>query len=419
MMAGSFITSYTNLYVEPLYTNSYGVSSNVINNVFSSTYANTQANLDALAGTVLGRGIDDFANKNYDRAIISFKSAAALSPFSENSAKAYDYIGQSYVKLGNNNAAIKTYKEAIRIYPTNDTFHKALGDIYLKEELPDEALEEYEAAVYLNPDDAESQYSLGQSYITAGNLDKARRAFNAVVKISPADAAGYYGLGQVARAEGDLSEAVNQLTKSIRFNKNFELAHVELGYTYADMGEMQKANDELTILEDHGSDKTTALTNYITQSTQPKIIGALGADGFNTNLGIKTKVSTLSSCLTEPDKSKLFSMQIAFSKDMDQASIINPYNWKISRATIRDNGGVYNNGLTPPATEAFVLPKPAYVTYNTETNKATVYFRISQNSTANATIDPRHIVFKFYGVDTYGKAMDTSADEYSGFSKIA
>jgi len=39
-------------------------------------------------------------------------------------------------------------------------------------------------------------------------------------------------------------------------------------------------------------------------------------------------------------------MNIAFSKDMDVASVTNPYNWKISRATIRDNGGVYNYGLT-------------------------------------------------------------------------
>ena len=52
-------------------------------------------------------------------------------------------------------------------------------------------------------------------------------------------------------------------------------------------------------------------------------------------------------------------------------------------------------------------------------NTATVQFRISQNAEANATIDPAHIVFKFYGMDAYGKAMDQSADEYSGFSKIA
>lgn len=396
----------------------YGISSEVISTLFSST-ANTQANLDALAGNILGQGIDYYQSGNYDLAISAFKRSAALSPFSDNSAKAYDYIGQSYIKLGNNDAAIKNYKEAIHIYPQRDEFHKALADIYLKEKMHEEALAEFETTVKINPSDAESRYSLGQSYITAGKLDKAGKQFNEVVRITPGNPSGYYGLGQVARAEGDLSEAVNQLTKAIRKDKNFELAYVELGCTYADQGKLDKANEQLSILENEGSNYATKLENYIIQSTQPRIIATLSTNGFDTNLGAKTSVSTLSSQLTEPNKSKLFSMQIAFSKNMDQASVINPYNWTISRATIQNNGGVYNNGLTPSAKEAFILPKPAYVTYNTETKNATIYFRVSQNASANATIDPRHIVFKFSGIDIYGKTMDTSADEYSGFSSIA
>lgn len=418
-MAECFITSYTNQYIEPLYTNSYGVSSAFIDNVFNSTYAYTQANLDSLAGTILGKGIDYFQDKNYTQAITAFKSAAALSPSSNNAAAAYDYIGQAYIKLENYDAAIKTYKEAIRLFPTDDSFHKALGDTYLKEEMPDKALKEYQAAVSLNPDDAETRYSLGQSYISAGDLGKAKVQFNQVVRITPKSAAGYYGLGQVARASGDLSNAIIQLTKAIHVDKDFELAYVELGYTYADQGEMQKANDQLRVLEDNNSDKATALLNYITQVTQPKIIGALSPNGFRSTLGPGTKISTLSSKLTNANQSKLFSMKIAFSKDMDQASIINPYNWTISRAAIQNNGGIYNNGLPISSKEAVILPSPASVIYDSKTNTATVNFWIRQNTTANATIDPSHVVFKFYGIDAYGKAMDTSADEYSGFSKIA
>jgi tetratricopeptide (TPR) repeat protein len=395
------------------------IASDTINYLFASASANTQAKMDSLAATFLSQGIDFFQNKNYEKAVDRFKQAAALSPSSDNSATAYNYLGLAYINLDATEKAIKTYKEAIRLYPADETFHTALGDIYLQEKMYEEALEQYEAAVNLNSNDAEARYSLGQSYITAGKLDKAGKQFKEVVRISPANPSGYYGLGQVARAEGDLSEAVNQLTKAIRKDKNFELAYVELGCAYADQGKLDKANEQLSVLENEGSNYAAKLENYIIQSTQPRIIATLSTDGFNTNLGAKTRVSTLDSQLTEPNKSKLFSMQIAFSKDMDKASIINPYNWKISRTTIRDNGGVYNNGLTPSAKEAFILPKPAYITYNTETNKATVYFQISQNSTADATIDPKHIVFKFYGIDTYGKAMDTSADEYSGFSKIA
>ncbi|MHB9099297.1 MAG: tetratricopeptide repeat protein, partial [Syntrophales bacterium] len=151
----------------------------------------------------------------------------------------------------------------------------------------------------------------------------------------------------------------------------------------------------------------------------PRLLAVNSTDGFNTALGRATNVSALNSSLATPGSSKLFSMSFAFSKDMDQASIMNPYNWLISRASIRESGGVYNGGLTPPKTEAAILPSPVAVAYNTATNTATIQFRISQNAQANATIDPAHIVFKFHGLDAYGKAMDQSADQYSGFSKIA
>ena len=395
------------------------ITSDTISYLFASASAKTQAKLDSLAATVLGQGIDFFQNKEYEKAAKCFKQAAALSPSSDNSASAYNYLGLAYINLEDTDKAINTYKEAIRLYPADETFHRALGDIYLQEKMHEEALEQYEAAVNLNSNDAEARYSLGQSYITAGKLDKAGKQFKEVVRISPANASGYYGLGQVARAEGDLNEAVNQLTKAIRKDKNFELAYIELGYAYADQGKIDKANEQLSVLENESSDYAAKLGNYIFQSTQPRMMAAISTNGFNTSLGPKTSVSYLSSRLADANKSKLFSINISFSKEMDTSSIINPYNWKISRATIEDNGGIYNYGITPSAREAFILPSPAYVSYNTETNTATVHFRVSQNASADATIDPRHIVFKFSGIDIYGKTMDTSADEYSGFSSIA
>jgi tetratricopeptide (TPR) repeat protein len=417
-MADCFITSYVNQYTVQLYTDSTGVSADDINDVFSSTYAYNQDNLDYLAGTILGQGIDYFTNKNYDQAIKSFKSAAALSPFSDNSSKAYDYMGQAYVKLENYDAAIKTYEEASGLYPTDDTFPKALGDIYMKEGSTEEAIKQYMAAANIDPSSADNRYSLGQSYLKAGELDKAKEQFNRVVGITPGSAAGYYGLGQVARSSGDMTNAVTQLKKAISVNHNFELAYVELGYTYADQGDFTNANEELAVLNQKGSSYETTLSNYITEVTKPQITYASSSD-FNTSLGAKTKVSALDSTLSTAGNSKLFSMSFTFSKVMDEASIINPYSWKISRATLRDNGGIYNSGLPVPATEASISNIPSYISYNSGTETATIHFRVYQNANADATIDPKDIVFKFSGVDAYGEDMDTSADEYSGFSNIA
>jgi hypothetical protein len=50
---------------------------------------------------------------------------------------------------------------------------------------------------------------------------------------------------------------------------------------------------------------------------------------------------------------------------------------------------------------------------------ATVSFKIQQNSTADGTIDPSHLEFKFSGKDTYGNTMDTDFDQFIGFSGVA
>ena len=46
---------------------------------------------------------------------------------------------------------------------------------------------------------------------------------------------------------------------------------------------------------------------------------------------------------------------------------------------------------------------------------ATVFFSVNQNSTADGTIDPEHIVFSFSGIDADGNEMDEDYDQYMGF----
>ena len=47
-----------------------------------------------------------------------------------------------------------------------------------------------------------------------------------------------------------------------------------------------------------------------------------------------------------------------------------------------------------------------------------VAFSLTQNDTADGTIDPSHIAFKFKGEDKFGNRMDPNADEFTGFSRV-
>ena len=296
-------------------------SAYTIDLLFSSTTTKSQAQLDSLANNALGQGINYYQNGDYENAISSFKRSAGLAPFSDNSAKAYDYTAKAYLALDNVDEAIKTYEEAIRIYTVRDEFHLALGDIYTKLDEHEAALAEYKLAVKLNKNSAQNRYSLGQSYLDAGQFSEAREQLQAAVKMSSNSAFGYYGLGQAARATGDYQDAIIQLEKAISIDRDFEQSYLELGYTYADIGNVQKATEQVSILSAKRSSSATTLQNYMAQVAKPQIMVALGLDGFNNHLGAKTKVATMDADLTDPNSTKIYSMNFVFSKDMDISSI--------------------------------------------------------------------------------------------------
>jgi TolA-binding protein len=107
------------------------ISAETVNTLFNAI-PTSQAQYDSLSNSALTRGIDLYTNNDYAGAAKEFRRAIGLSPFSDNATKACDYMAQAYLKDDNTDAAIKTYKEAIRAYPTRDTFWISLGDIYYK-----------------------------------------------------------------------------------------------------------------------------------------------------------------------------------------------------------------------------------------------------------------------------------------------
>jgi hypothetical protein len=106
-------------------------------------------------------------------------------------------------------------------------------------------------------------------------------------------------------------------------------------------------------------------------------------------------------------------VKFVFDSDMDPSSVKNITNWSISKAA-GGEAGIYNNGLySPKNISAPAIPKQA--SYDPLTREATLVFTLTQNSTADGTIDASHLVFKFTGTDKNGKSMDPLADQFDGF----
>jgi tetratricopeptide (TPR) repeat protein len=392
------------------------VNSVAAENIFIST-ASQQSQLDELANRALSNGIDLYMKKDYEGAAKEFQRSIGLAPQSQYSVDASNYMANAYLQLNQTEKAIKAYKTSISLNPYRDDTHIILGNLYFSENRYREAENEYKQAVRLNPT-ANNYYALGQVYLELGQYNDAENQFNTVKRLAPDSPNGNFGLGLAYSRQGDFEEAIRQFKESIGIENELYDAYAEMGYAYADSGQMDKAQEQVDYLEKERPDLAGMLSLYMNKVDPPKFMFAYSTD-FMYLKSVKTQISALDSYLANANTSKTFTMKFSFSKEMDRDSVEDRFNWKIGRASGNGPGQAYNFGLPVPSTEISIPPYPDYIYYDSEASTATVYFTIHQNASADGTIDPSHIEFKFNGEDRYGYPMDPKRDQFSGFSKVA
>jgi len=386
-------------------------------NLFVNSFQQ-QYQLESLSNQALSNGIDLYSRKSYEEAVTEFQRAINLNPNSDYAIDATKYLAQSYLKLEKTDKAIEAYQNTLKRHQSAESLYIELGNILFSEDRFKEAVDAYQSAVKINPSST-NQYSLGQGQLKAGNYSLAQEAFNEVIRLEPQSAYGYHGLGQAYVQQGYYKSAIKQFETAISKQYDYYDAYLNLGYTYADMGDIENAKELVDYLEGKDDRLSALLSAYINKVEPPKMILAWGSSTFRYSKTFKTSVAVLDSYLENADTSKSMNIKILFSKEMDQASIENRLNWSISRALGPGPVQSYNFGEEIPETEVEIDPIPDSVLYDSDEKTATVSFTLRQNSTADGTIDPSHIVFKFTGKDAEGNDMDSDYDEFSGFSGVA
>jgi tetratricopeptide (TPR) repeat protein len=374
-----------------------------------TTLASQSSQQMALANSALSSGLGFYQKKDYTRAAQEIQRAISLDP---TNTQALNYLGNTLVQQKKTGDAIKIYKTSLAMDPTQDAVHSSLANIYLGKKQYNDAEKEFKAAIKLNPTDTVAPYMLGQMYQQNGRYADAEKQFKQVIRMAPHDGNPLYALGATYNKEGKYAEAVQQLTQAVKLKPKMAAAHLELGTAYGALGDTNNAQREVDILTKLDPTQGALLQAVI---AKPKMVTAGGGltDNFTSSLGMNTPLWTLDVSMLQPNTSKEFSLTFAFDSKMDPASVQDPSNWTMSKAS----GGVagyYNNMLAITPTEAYIPQNPASVRYDPTQQQATVTFLLSQNADGTATIDPSHMVFKFSGKDAKGKTMDPTADQFDG-----
>ncbi len=392
-------------------------NSAAVDNLFV-TAIQQESQLEALSNQALSSGIDKYMRKEYEEAARDFEKSINLHPTSSFSADATKYLAQTYLRLDNSDKAIEAYKRGIEINRDRDDLRISLGNLYFAGDRYQEALNEYVQAVQQNPSSSSNHYTLGQGYLKMGKYNQAEQEFRTVLRMEPDSPYGDYGLGLTFGKREKFEKAIDKFEQAYRKDNQFHDAYAEIGYARANMGELEKAREVVDKLEDKDASLSSTLSLYIDRVKPPELSGVVGSSTFVYGMSVKTPVAALDAYLENAGAEKSMTMKFVFNKEMDRASVENPLTWTINRSMGAGDGSAYNFGMAIPSTEVTLPAFPDYALYDSETGIATIGFTVRQNETADGTIDPNHIVFKFNGKDTHGIDIDNDHDEFSGWSGV-
>ena len=169
-------------------------------------------------------------------------------------------LGNTLRARGDFEAAVEHYKKAIESDPNYSKAYLNLGYTLESQGDFDAAIEQYRRAIEAEPRYVAAYVNLGKVLMDQGNLTAAVDSCKKAIELDPESAPAYHHLGIVLTTQGDFTAAIKQYKEAIRLDPNFVEAYVDLGHNFQSQGDLTAAVDSWKKAIELESD-TEALTN--------------------------------------------------------------------------------------------------------------------------------------------------------------
>jgi tetratricopeptide (TPR) repeat protein len=140
--------------------------------------------------------------------------AASIASAPESSVH-QDWLGQVYMRLGQEDKAEIAFNRAIELAPEAPQFRISLGSLRAGQSRFDEARAAFEEALKLQPDQPLALYNLGTTYAIEGRIDRAIEYFHRAERSGPPSHALFNALAQAYEQNGEERRAVEYLRRSL------------------------------------------------------------------------------------------------------------------------------------------------------------------------------------------------------------
>jgi tetratricopeptide (TPR) repeat protein len=182
-----------------------------------------------LAGAYPALGRIYTAQANYQAAVASLESAAALRP---DATDALVPLSIAYFYAGQYKQAAEPLTRALARDPRNAPARHMLGKTHFMLGDYAAAARELEAALVLAPTDYDAAYTLGLAYLKQRQFDAARRVYERFVAALGDRPQLRVLTGRAYRETGFLPEAIAEFKKAAALDPRFPRVHYHLGLTY-------------------------------------------------------------------------------------------------------------------------------------------------------------------------------------------
>jgi arylsulfatase A-like enzyme/Tfp pilus assembly protein PilF len=183
-------------------------------------------------------GLYQFSQNQYQSAVKTFEKILTTE---KQTPLIFDYLGSSYMRLGNEVQAEKCYEAAIKAGIDSAVFHQNLGVIHFHRKENDQAIVELQKAISLDDLNVNAHYQLGEVYRVTGNLGKAAGEYERALELNPSYVYAKNGLGRVFAAMKRDTEALDAFQEVVRLDPEGAPGYFNLAVQFERMKRFKEA----------------------------------------------------------------------------------------------------------------------------------------------------------------------------------
>jgi|DewCreStandDraft_4_1066084.scaffolds.fasta_scaffold01931_17 tetratricopeptide (TPR) repeat protein len=191
-----------------------------------------------ISGIYTKQGVYFSKTGNFKTAIENYK--IALKYFDKNLEALY-FLGSSYYDSGDNENALKIFKQLEKLAPDYVLLHYKIAKIYNELGLYEEAIDEYKKMLKIDPYLKEALVELAYIYYNKKNrFDEAEKIMLSAIEKYKDDSSLYSNLGNIYFMSKRLNEAIEYFKKAIAIKEDKDY-YYNLGCVYFTMNDSENA----------------------------------------------------------------------------------------------------------------------------------------------------------------------------------